>query len=222
MNSEIIGKPTFTDYGVVFAKDMRQFLEHPESAVESVEFEQSEAFEASPENFMPIMMKLTFRMQPQINTEEAVTRFTNVNIKGYLNDTRYSFYQHMRAVPDEVLSPEINQLNDGRYVAFVPVYGVSRHPAQLYESLTCLILFVILFLIWSNYKIELPEGLLLGLFLVVLFGLRFVHELFKENQVAFEDDLAFNMGQILSIPLILAGIFILVRALSRGRVKPEA
>ena len=222
MNSEIIGKPTYTDYGVVFAKDMRQFLEHPESAVESVEFEKTDAFGASPGNFMPVRMKLTFRMQPQINTEEAVSRFTNVNIRGYLNDTRYSFYQHLRAVPEEVSSPEINQLNDGRYVAFVPVYGVSRHPAQLYESLTCLLLFVVLFLIWSHYKIELPEGLLLGLFLVVLFGLRFVHELFKENQVAFEDDLSLNMGQILSIPLILAGIFILIRALRRGRVEPEA
>ena len=221
MNSEIIGKPTHTDYGVVFAKDMRQFLEHPKSAVESVEFEQTDAFPASEENYMPMMMELTFRMQPQINTEASVKRFTDVNISGYLNDSRYSFYQHMRAVPPEVQESSIQQLNDGRYVAFVPVYGVSRHPAQLYESLTSLLLFVLLFLIWSYYKIELPEGLLLGLFLVILFGLRFVHELFKENQVAFEDDLTLNMGQILSIPLILAGIFILFRALTRGRVKPE-
>jgi prolipoprotein diacylglyceryltransferase len=124
----------------------------------------------------------------------------------------------MRAVPESIVTPQIEQQNDGSFQAHIPVYGVSRYPAQLYESFTCLLLFGLLFLIWNHYKIELPEGLLLGLFLIILFGLRFVHELFKENQVAFEDDLAFNMGQILSIPLIIAGIFILIRALKRGRV----
>ena len=102
-------------------------------------------------------------------------------------------------------------------MAEAPLYGITRHPTQLYESTTSLLLFFLLFFIWTRYKEELPEGLLLGLFLIILFGLRFVHELFKENQVAFEDDLTFNMGQILSIPLIIAGIFILLRALKRGK-----
>ena len=68
-------------------------------------------------------------------------------------------------------------------------------------------------------KIDTPDGLLFGLFLVLLFGLRFVHELFKENQVAFEDDLTLNMGQILSIPLILAGMFIFYRAVTLKKSK---
>ncbi len=54
------------------------------------------------------------------------------------------------------------------------------------------------------------NGLLTGLFLIILFGLRIIDEGFKENQVAFEDNLPMNMGQILSIPFVLAGILILI------------
>ena len=54
-----------------------------------------------------------------------------------------------------------------------------------------------------------PEGLLFGTFLIILFGLRFIYEFLKENQVEFEDSMKLNMGQILSIPLVIAGIWIL-------------
>jgi phosphatidylglycerol:prolipoprotein diacylglycerol transferase len=47
-------------------------------------------------------------------------------------------------------------------------------------------------------------------FLIILFSLRFIDEFFKISQEAFEDDMILNMGQILSIPLVLAGIVILI------------
>lgn len=59
-------------------------------------------------------------------------------------------------------------------------------------------------------KGSMPEGLLFGIFLIVIFGLRFLYEFLKENQVDFEDNLTFNMGQWLSIPLVIAGIAIVV------------
>jgi prolipoprotein diacylglyceryltransferase len=58
----------------------------------------------------------------------------------------------------------------------------------------------------------LPEGRIFGIFLVVLWGLRFSYEFLKENQEAFEASLPLNMGQILSIPLFIAGVVILVRS----------
>src|SRR5690606_13311486 len=91
-------------------------------------------------------------------------------------------------------------------------FGIARHPAQLYESISCAILFVVLFMIWRKYRQQLPPGRLFGIFLIVCFGLRFLYEFLKENQVAFEDQLPLNMGQILSIPLVIAGILILVRS----------
>lgn len=89
---------------------------------------------------------------------------------------------------------------------------VPRHPTQLYESLSCLFIFFVLCFLWNHWKEKTPQGLLVGLFLVWVFGLRFVYEFFKENQVNFENTMTYNMGQILSIPAVLLGIFLLVRA----------
>lgn len=94
---------------------------------------------------------------------------------------------------------------------------VPRHPAQLYEALSCLILCVILYLTWNRYRSKTPHGLLLGIFLVVVFGLRFFYEHFKENQVAFENTMQYNMGQILSIPAVLLGIYFLWYATAKKK-----
>ncbi|UZR94847.1 prolipoprotein diacylglyceryl transferase [Chondrinema litorale] len=100
-----------------------------------------------------------------------------------------------------------------------PKYGdVPRHPAQLYESISCLIIFFILLALWSRKKAKTPEGLLLGLFLVLIFGLRFFYEFLKEVQEDFESDLPLKMGQILSIPLVIAGIYLLYRVYT-GKAK---
>ncbi len=85
--------------------------------------------------------------------------------------------------------------------------GVPRHPAQLYESLSCLTLFFILLAMWNRMREKTPRGLLLGIFLIWIFGLRFLFEYLKENQVAFENTLPLNMGQILSIPAVLVGVY---------------
>lgn len=89
---------------------------------------------------------------------------------------------------------------------------VPRHPAQLYESIYCLILFFFLLWVWSKRKQYTREGLLSGLFMIILFTLRFLDEFLKESQEAFEDTLPLNMGQILSIPAVLFGIGLLIIA----------
>lgn len=98
---------------------------------------------------------------------------------------------------------------------FTRIDNVPRHPGQLYEAIYCLCLF--LFLFWLYYKKgkTLNDGILTGLFLVILFTLRIVDEFFKINQEAFEDGLLLNMGQILSIPFVICGIVILIRSLRR-------
>jgi phosphatidylglycerol:prolipoprotein diacylglycerol transferase len=88
---------------------------------------------------------------------------------------------------------------------------IPRHPTQIYEGLTYLLIFILL--IYQYYKKgeDLKEGLLFGYFLIILFAMRFILEFLKEPQVDFENSMLLNMGQLLSIPFILAGIFILVR-----------
>lgn len=89
---------------------------------------------------------------------------------------------------------------------------VPRHPAQLYESISCLVLFVLLFFLYERWKEKTPRGSLTGIFFVWIFGLRFFYEFLKENQEKFEDTMALNMGQILSIPVVLFGLVVFFRA----------
>ncbi|MES2520210.1 MAG: prolipoprotein diacylglyceryl transferase [Bacteroidota bacterium] len=89
---------------------------------------------------------------------------------------------------------------------------LPRHPAQLYECLSCILLFILLMWIWSVKKENTRQGLMTGVFLIILFTLRFLYEFVKENQVSFENGMEFNMGQILSIPAILFGAGILIYA----------
>ena len=95
---------------------------------------------------------------------------------------------------------------------FTSVDRVPRHPTQLYESITYFSSFGLLYwLYWKKKKGE-ARGYLFGLFLILIFGSRFVWEFLKENQVAFESSLPLNLGQLLSIPLILAGAILMYRS----------
>jgi prolipoprotein diacylglyceryl transferase len=96
---------------------------------------------------------------------------------------------------------------------FTRIDNVPRHPAQLYEAIYCFFLFIFLFWLYYKKGKTLNDGVLTGLFLIILFSLRFVDEFFKINQEAFEDGLLLNMGQVLSIPFVLCGIVILIRSL---------
>ncbi len=95
---------------------------------------------------------------------------------------------------------------------FVRVDAIPRHPSQIYESLAYLLIFIVLFLIYKKKAGQTPRGYLFGLFLITVFGFRFFVEFVKEHQKAFEQSMLLNMGQILSIPLVIAGIIILRRA----------
>lgn len=94
---------------------------------------------------------------------------------------------------------------------------VAKHPTQIYEALAYLVAFgIMMYLYWRTNSKNKP-GLLLGVFFIVMFSARFFIEFIKENQEAFESDMALNMGQWLSIPFILFGVFLVVRAIQ----KPE-
>jgi len=92
---------------------------------------------------------------------------------------------------------------------------IPRHPTQLYEALAYLAIFIFLILYYRKHTSQIKNGLLLGFFLVLIFGFRFFVEFYKENQVAFENGLALNMGQFLSIPAVLAGIYLIVHRPSK-------
>ena len=85
-----------------------------------------------------------------------------------------------------------------------------KHPTQLYEALSYLILGVVLILLYKYRLDKMYRGTFIGLFFTILFGMRFLIEFIKEPQVGFEEDMVLNMGQWLSVPFILLGIGFLV------------
>ncbi|MEM6844419.1 MAG: prolipoprotein diacylglyceryl transferase [Bacteroidota bacterium] len=92
-------------------------------------------------------------------------------------------------------------------IVFPSVDLLPRHPAQLYEAASYLLIFIGLFA-WKSRANKLPSGLIFSGLLVSLFSARFVIEFFKINQVAFESNLTLNMGQLLSLPFIVIGVII--------------
>jgi prolipoprotein diacylglyceryl transferase len=99
---------------------------------------------------------------------------------------------------------------------------VARHPTQLYEAISYLILFFVMwYLYWKTDKKN-QTGFLFGLFMVVLWSLRFFIEFLKEAQVDGREDWVFNSlntGQVLSIPLVLIGVWLMFRTAKKKEVE---
>lgn len=115
------------------------------------------------------------------------------------------------------------------YVMYGPQGSVAVdaacHPTQLYEALCYLLLFgLCMWLYWRRNAQE-REGLLFGVFLLGIFVPRFVIEYVKNVQVDWEVAMravcGMDMGQLLSIPFIVAGVWLVARALRGGRVRLE-
>lgn len=90
-----------------------------------------------------------------------------------------------------------------------------RHPAQLYEAICYFISFwILLYLYWKLKKWQQP-GFVFGSFLILIFGARIICEFFKLGQTARDYTLPLNTGQLLSIPLVIAGIYLIYNAFKK-------
>ena len=94
---------------------------------------------------------------------------------------------------------------------------VAKHPTQLYEAFSYLLLGIGLVTLYLKKLDKLKTGTIFGIFLICLFGARFLIEFVKEPQEAFEQTMVLNMGQWLSVPFILAGISILIYSIKWGK-----
>lgn len=102
-----------------------------------------------------------------------------------------------------------------------PVFSAPSHPTQIYESLYCIFTFVLtMFLYWRTNARKF-EGLLFGIFLELVFVTRFLLEFIKNDQETFEENMVINMGQLLSIPLIIWGIYLLYKSISQMKKSRE-
>ena len=96
-----------------------------------------------------------------------------------------------------------------------PIFSAPSHPTQLYEAACYLATFFLCMWLYFKKDAWKKEGLIFGIFMICIFGSRFFIELVKNDQEAFEADMVLNMGQWLSIPFVLAGIYCVWRALKK-------
>ncbi|MBR3513442.1 MAG: prolipoprotein diacylglyceryl transferase [Bacteroidaceae bacterium] len=86
-----------------------------------------------------------------------------------------------------------------------------RHPGQLYEALAYFLFFFIGWWFYRRHREKVGTGFFFGLCIFLIFTFRFFIEYTKEVQVAFENGMLFNMGQLLSVPFVLLGAWCMVR-----------
>ncbi len=218
MNSEIGGKDTGTDSGFVFARDAEEILETLKVPIESIDayLPEDRAGELQGNGIVPVNFEL--KINKGNFSKADLSSILERDIKYAL--TQFKSSQEYLAEPVETpLNFEVTEQSDG-FLVVVKTFGRNKYPTQIYEALSYFLIFLLLLGLWARYQSRLPDGLLLGLFLISVFGMRFVWEFLKEVQVDFEQSMKFNMGQILSIPLVIIGIVLVGMALKKG-LKPE-
>lgn len=95
-------------------------------------------------------------------------------------------------------------------IVFARIDQFARHPAQLYEAGAYLLIGLILLAVYLKNKTH-QSGNIFGLFLVLVFSVRIFVEFFKERQAEYATDMFLSTGQLLSIPFIIYGVYLLVR-----------
>ncbi len=95
-------------------------------------------------------------------------------------------------------------------IKFQNIDLISRHPVQLYEAFIFLIIFLMLIIIYKKFK-KIPKGSLLGIFLTITFISRFLIEFLKERQASYNSEFFLSLGQILSLPFIGIGVYLLTK-----------
>jgi phosphatidylglycerol---prolipoprotein diacylglyceryl transferase len=208
-NSEIIGKPTDMPTGIVFSSRFTEAVTNKNlqrNPIEEIGIQRVKDRDSlTTTGYVPLTIYLFFK--PDVNEGDMRSYMEN-RVKTFLINSSEHFYID----PTVVLNFYFTRQDNGSLAVKVPVAGIARHPAQLYESISCVFLFLLLFWIWKKHNGNPPEGRIFGLFMVILWSLRFSYEFLKENQVNFENSMPLNMGQILSIPLFIAGVIILIRS----------
>jgi phosphatidylglycerol:prolipoprotein diacylglycerol transferase len=217
MNSEIVGKPALLPWSVVFTHPAHQSLLDLEGErIESLHINSlSKDTVIQGQTYLPIQFQMVFKRDQMPGT----------SIAAFLSSTVPHAVAHSNGTEPHIFyNPGLAQAKEGfdekgRQTLEFRAFGIPRHPAMVYESVSNFLLFLLLFLLWKRSKGNLPEGRLFSIFVVALFSLRFFYEFLKENQVEFESNLPLNMGQLLSIPLVMAGLILLLRTFQKKEHK---
>lgn len=206
MNSEIYGKPANSSIQTVYINPTRESIMRAYSDIV-----QDVSFSATGNNIQTDSLNY-----PEYAvTLQFVQTYNAVQGKEFAEKYLRSMLANRQADDQNMLiatNATAEILPDGR--VRIMALGVPRYPTQVVEALAYLLIFFLLYALYWRTNSGKKLGFLFGTFLVTVFGFRFFIEFLKANQVAFEADMQFNMGQWLSIPLVLAGLYFMITAKS--------
>lgn len=211
-NGEIYGEIANSPLQTVFLNPPRERLMDAFPWLTDMEFELQENDVVTDSVIYPVyFLKFRFDMDQidRVTAEFAV----NSQMKPYMNGL--SRDEKNIIFPSDFL-PRFNIRGAGDVVTGY-VYGVPRYPTQIFEAFGYFFIFLILYRIYLVQNLSLRRGFIFGMFLILVFGFRFYIEYFKEVQVTSELGDKLNLGQKLSIPLVLVGMFFSVMALLRKK-----
>jgi prolipoprotein diacylglyceryltransferase len=202
-NSEIYGQPQNSALETVFVRNITDYVERY-FARDVAEVQ----YVATGNHLQTDSLKLPeyeLRFTPTANASlDGVQSMVELYLEPLVN-RQTADNRHLYLPQDQLVREE-----GGAYV--LTAYGIPRAPSQLYEALAYALIYVLLLVLFQRGAAA-REGQIFGVFLTAVFGFRFVIEFIKANQKDFESGMDWNMGQWLSIPLVVAGLFFLVRSL---------
>lgn len=151
-----------------------------------------------------------------------IGNFFNSEIVGKTTDSNWGiqFVRDHFSSREAMMRTQLPTANDAYHaIANDPKFSTllaevpAKHPAQLYEAVCYVAVFAILFYLYWKTDVRERSGFLFGLFLVLLWTVRFAVEYVKESQGGIEEYLGlFSTGQWLSIPFILVGLYFIFNA----------
>ncbi len=205
-NSEIYGDMANSNLETVFVNPMRERVMSADDFVLEVDFDEKDEEVVTDSLIYPVY-KMSVAFDAAIDRERAEAYLLN-RLRPYINHSLEKENRTMMIDPQATVEWSVDREN----VALIDVWGIPRHPTQIYEAVAYFLIFLILYRLFLVPKLARKKGFLFGMFLILLFGFRFFIEFLKENQVAAEQGQSLNIGQYLSIPLVLAGLFFVVTA----------
>lgn len=220
-NSEIIGERSDSSTAIFFENEAKSNvfkilnnnidIEHYFS-INDISFERTEKIIDTLNFSYPLAnlkIVMTSKNSSQNNVEYAKNigqNFQSITLNHIISED-YHYFSSTRPV---------QSYSAGNYVVIeIPVGIIPRFPTQIWEAFSYFILFIILMVGYWKKQWYRREGLLFGVFLVFLFGARFIIEFWKEEQTDLTANSIFTMGQWLSVPAIIIGILIIYRALKK-------
>lgn len=202
MNSEIYGKHTGNNSGFVFAHDFNRVFSD-DKTVTKIWYAKRRRQSDIAKDAVPIELNMEFSRKVRDTAE--ISRFVNYELKKVLSPSYYDL---------DIMNPDAKNLDykiekQGRNLVLkAEVFGLPRYPTQIYEASAYLLIFLLLLWIYFRKGANLKHGFYIGLFMVLIFTARFFIEFIKADQETFEKTMPLNMGQLLSIPLIIAGLIL--------------